>query len=358
MKAKEIEQLALSDSETKDVITPHAFKIEQALLGIPLATPIKRAMAMIIDVTLIFMAAKLSATLIAFVAAMAFYKGTAQQYLPKMSSFWRRALKLFAASFLFVSALTVLSLAIDFFEDDNAIQGIQIEKAQRNDELSEHDKSIIRTYLAQTGDGKNCDDVCQSAARANLVGQLPALAEIEDVGGIEVTRTLLQLMAIDDEPIAADDFKNNDTELKSISGEASDESNIVEKAVTKSEKSKPVTSILQWGKGIIQDLGLGFGWAAVYFTLFSLLWRGQTPGKKVCNIRVVALSGEPLGLLDCFGRYGGYGAGFATGLLGFLQVYWDPNRQAIQDKISATVVIQGNLDQPVNVETVVEAVKY
>ncbi|MDO6547561.1 RDD family protein [Pseudoalteromonas carrageenovora] len=357
MKAKEIEQLALSDSETKDVITPYAFKIDQALLGIPLATPIKRAMAMIIDVTLIFMAAKLSATLIAFVAAMAFYKGTAQQYLPKMSSFWRRALKLFAASFLFVSALTMLSLAIDFFEDDNAIQGIQIEKAQRNDELSEHDKSIIRTYLAQTGDGKNCDDVCQSVARANLVSQLPALAEIEDVGGIEVTRTLLHLMAIDDEPIAADDFKNNNTELKSISGEVADESNITEKAGTKSEKTKPVTSILQWGKGIIQDLGLGFGWAAVYFTLFSLLWRGQTPGKKVFNIRVVALSGEPLGMLDCFGRYGGYGAGFATGLLGFLQVYWDPNRQAIQDKISATVVIQGSVNQVVNAKTVEETVK-
>ncbi|TMO76818.1 RDD family protein [Pseudoalteromonas sp. S3776] len=356
MKTKQIDQLALSDSETKDVITPYAFKIDQALLGIPLASPSIRAMAMTIDVALIFMAAKLSATLIAFVAAMAFYKGTAQQYLPKMSSFWRRALKLFAASFLFVSALTVLSLAIDFFEDDTAIQGIQIEQAQQNDELSEHDKSIIRTYLAQTDDDKNCDDVCQSVALANLVGQLPALAEIENVGGIEVTHTLLQLMAIDDEPMAADDFKNNGTELKSISGEASDESNIVEKADTKSEKTKPVTSILQWGKGIIQDLGLGFGWAAVYFTLFSLLWRGQTPGKKVCNIRVVALSGEPLGMLDCFGRYGGYGAGFATGLLGFLQVYWDPNRQAIQDKISATVVIQGSVNQVVNVKTVKETV--
>ncbi|TMO74473.1 RDD family protein [Pseudoalteromonas sp. S3785] len=356
MKTKQIEQLALSDSETKDVITPYAFKIDQALLGIPLASPSKRAMAMTIDVALIFMAAKLSATLIAFVATMAFYKGTAQQYLPKMSSFWRRALKLFAASFLFVSALTVLSLAIDFFEDDNAIQGIQIENAQQNDELSEHDKSIIRTYLAQTDDDKNCDDACQSVARANLVGQLPALAEIENVGGIEVTRTLLHLMAIDDEPMAADDFKNNETELESISGEVTHKSNITEKAETKSAQTKPVTSILQWGKGIIQDLGLGFGWAAVYFTLFSLLWRGQTPGKKVCNIRVVALSGEPLGMLDCFGRYGGYGAGFATGLLGFLQVYWDPNRQAIQDKISATVVIQGSVNQVVNVKTVEETV--
>lgn len=95
----------------------------------------------------------------------------------------------------------------------------------------------------------------------------------------------------------------------------------------------------------------------MYFTLFSLLWRGQTPGKKVCNIRVVALSGEDLSLWDAFGRYGGYGAGFATGLLGFLQVYWDPNRQAIQDKISATVVIKGSLNQPVTTQTIEDAIK-
>ncbi|MDO6538052.1 RDD family protein [Alteromonas stellipolaris] len=348
MKADEIEQLALSDSETRDVITPYAFKVDQALLGIPLAPPVKRAMAMVIDVILIFMAAKLSATLIAFVAAMAFYKGTAQQYLPKMSSFWRRALKLFAASFLFVSTLTVLSLAIDFFEGDSTIQGTQINKAEQKEELSEHDKSIIRTYLAQTGDDKNCDDICQSAASANLVTQLPELAEIEDVGNSQVTRALLHLMVIaDGEAIAAGDgVKNLDLAPESISDEVTNESN-----------TTPVTSVLQWGKGIIQDLGLGFGWAAVYFTLFSLLWRGQTPGKKVCNIRVVSLSGEPLGMLDCFGRYGGYGAGFATGLLGFLQVYWDPNRQAIQDKISATVVIQGSVNQVVTAKTVADAVK-
>ena len=346
MKANEKERSALSGSETRDVITPYAFKVDHALLGIPLATPIKRALAMIIDVILIFMAAKLSATLIAFVAAMAFYKGTAQQYLPKMSPFWRRALKLFAASFLFVSSLTVLSLAIDFFEGDSAIQGIQIEETEGKDELSEHDKSIIRTYLAQTDNDKNCDEICQSAASANLVAQLPELAEIEDAESTQFTRSLLHLMAIAGEDShAAEDSKNTDLVPESIAGEVTNESS-----------TTPVTSILQWGKGIIQDLGLGFGWAAVYFTLFSLLWRGQTPGKKVCNIRVVSLSGEPLGMLDCFGRYGGYGAGFATGLLGFLQVYWDPNRQAIQDKISATVVIQGSVNQVVDAQTVADAV--
>ena len=78
---------------------------------------------------------------------------------------------------------------------------------------------------------------------------------------------------------------------------------------------------------------------SLYFTLFTSLWNGQTPGKKVTGIKVLQLDGTPLSIIDSFGRYGGYAAGLATGFLGFLQVYWDPNRQAIHDKISATVVI-------------------
>ncbi|GAA74592.1 RDD family protein [Pseudoalteromonas sp. BSi20480] len=335
MKAKEIEQLELSKTETREVITPYAFKVDNALLGIPLATPLKRALAIVIDVALIFVAAKLSATLIAFVAAMAFYKGTAQQYLPKMSNVWRRILKIMAASILFVSALAVLSIGIDYLEDDNSeigsvIQGVKIEDEIQLTELEKH---RVNAYLIEVVD-ESCEQSCQQNALDNLIGQVPKLAEMDDLQSPQLARALLQLLVLS-------------------------ENNEIKPAQLIEEKPAQTTtnSILQWGKGIIQDLGLGFGWAAVYFTLFSLLWRGQTPGKKVCNIRVVALNGEPLGLLDCFGRYGGYGAGFATGLLGFLQVYWDPNRQAIQDKISATVVIQGSVKQIVNLETVEETVK-
>ncbi|MDN3652893.1 RDD family protein [Thalassotalea ponticola] len=102
---------------------------------------------------------------------------------------------------------------------------------------------------------------------------------------------------------------------------------------------RPVYSIIEYVKAIIDDLGLGFGWAALYFTVFTSWWQGQTPGKRLMGIRVLQLDGTPLSVWDSFGRYGGYGAGIATGLLGFLQIYWDPNRQAIHDKISATVVI-------------------
>ena len=61
--------------------------------------------------------------------------------------------------------------------------------------------------------------------------------------------------------------------------------------------------------------------------------------KKICGIKVIKLDGSDLNLWEAFGRYGGYTAGFATGLMGFIQVYWDPNRQAIQDKISGTLVV-------------------
>lgn len=98
-------------------------------------------------------------------------------------------------------------------------------------------------------------------------------------------------------------------------------------------------SILAWLQGIAADLGLGFGWAAFYFSIFTAWWRGQTPGKRLLGIQVIKLDGSSLNLWESFGRYGGYGAGIATGLLGFLQIYWDPNRQAIQDKISETLVI-------------------
>lgn len=100
-------------------------------------------------------------------------------------------------------------------------------------------------------------------------------------------------------------------------------------------------SLIEWAKGIIADLGLGFGWAALYYSVFTAWFNGKTPGKRLMHIQVLKLDGNGLTLWESFGRYGGYGAGLATGLLGFLQICWDPNRQAIQDKISETLVIQG-----------------
>ncbi|OYU46835.1 MAG: hypothetical protein CFE44_00115 [Burkholderiales bacterium PBB4] len=91
-----------------------------------------------------------------------------------------------------------------------------------------------------------------------------------------------------------------------------------------------------------ESLGVGFGWAIAYFALVPTWLQGQTLGKKLLGLRVVELTGKPLTVRVCFSRYGGYVAGMATGGFGFAQILWDDNRQAIQDKVAHTVVIDLN----------------
>jgi uncharacterized RDD family membrane protein YckC len=79
---------------------------------------------------------------------------------------------------------------------------------------------------------------------------------------------------------------------------------------------------------------------------------GQTLGKRLLGIRVRRLDGQPLNWWVAFERAGGYAAGFATGLLGFAQVYWDANRQCIHDRIVGTVVVRDGAPRVRNWESV------
>ena len=58
------------------------------------------------------------------------------------------------------------------------------------------------------------------------------------------------------------------------------------------------------------------------------------------------------GFFAAFERAGGYAAGLATGLLGFAQVFWDANRQAIHDRIVGTVVALDPPDKVLDWESV------
>lgn len=99
-------------------------------------------------------------------------------------------------------------------------------------------------------------------------------------------------------------------------------------------------SVLGLLSALAQDLGIGFGLSGLYFTAFLALWKGRTPGKRLFRIEVVRLSGDRIGWWASFSRFGGYAAGLATGLLGFLQIFWDANRQGIHDRIAGTVVVR------------------
>jgi hypothetical protein len=89
----------------------------------------------------------------------------------------------------------------------------------------------------------------------------------------------------------------------------------------------------------VDKIGLSYFWAAVYFTLLPIVWPGQTPGKRIMGLQVIELTGKRLTPLILFKRFGGYAAGLATGGAGYVQLIWDSNRQAIQDKTAHTVVI-------------------
>jgi hypothetical protein len=78
----------------------------------------------------------------------------------------------------------------------------------------------------------------------------------------------------------------------------------------------------------------------LYFTAFTWLLRGFTPGKWLLRIRVLRLDDKRLTVWDSFGRAAGYSASIATLGLGFLEALWDPNRQAMHDRISRTVVVR------------------
>jgi hypothetical protein len=96
-------------------------------------------------------------------------------------------------------------------------------------------------------------------------------------------------------------------------------------------------------RSFLDELGFGFGWASLYFTVMLSWWKGQTIGKRLFRIRVLRLDGGSINWWVAFERAGGYAAGLATGLLGFAQIFWDANRQAIHDRIVGTVVA---LDPP------------
>ena len=86
-------------------------------------------------------------------------------------------------------------------------------------------------------------------------------------------------------------------------------------------------------------MGVSLGWIGIYFIASVAYFKGQTLGKHFLKIRIVRLNNKPIGFFFAFERFGGYAAGIATGLIGFFQMFWDANRQAIHDKIAGTVVI-------------------
>jgi uncharacterized RDD family membrane protein YckC len=81
--------------------------------------------------------------------------------------------------------------------------------------------------------------------------------------------------------------------------------------------------------------------AIAYFTYFQGGPTGQTPGKRMCNIRVIdANTGGPIGYARSLGRvlFAWLISSFLWNL-GYLWMIWDKEKQTWHDKVTSAVVV-------------------
>ena len=84
---------------------------------------------------------------------------------------------------------------------------------------------------------------------------------------------------------------------------------------------------------------ISFFVGAAYSIVLWVNWNGQTIGKKLLKIKVVAEDGKPVDYRTAILRYIGYIVSAVPLLIGFFWVLWDEKKQAWQDKIAKTYVV-------------------
>lgn len=350
--------------ENRQIITPYAFEVSPELLGTPLASPVRRACALLIDLGCIALLSDVSSVFLTALAATMFLIARHKLKKSQKSKPLRILFASLAGLMIVLFALSVFenkfentssnNTKISFDSDNAQNESVKIDTAEALGLTAKYAAKTFKTF--EKIDSGECPDVneCWQTVADELAVDLaqrdisPRNArdllekltdqaqqslseqELEKLYGaswqtFRATREAQNKPGVTSVPIVDDTMPQTEPNQLIDAG--------------KQNKSASSYSLIELVKGIVNDLGLGFGWAAFYFTALTTWLGGQTPGKKLLGIRVIKLDGSRLSLWESFERYGGYGAGLATGLLGFLQIFWDANRQAIQDKISETLVI-------------------
>jgi uncharacterized RDD family membrane protein YckC len=314
--------------DNKTIVTPYAFGVSDHLLNHPLASPSRRLCAIIVDLLCIAILSTLNATILAGLTAITFVRANIRLARQKRFKRTRIALSLVIAFLLYIVVYGTVTGLKGMNEDYLGIGMDEASTASFTTKLIE---------LGQCSDFECKRDVSTKLSEEMAITQIPQ-SEFEVIA-LEVLRGDQDLSEFERDMLVQE---NTDVFTRAREEEqqrlASLEANSDEPSTTSEPEHK--YSVFQWIKGTIKDFGIGFGWAALYFSALPTYWNGATPGKRLFGIYVVRLDGRTPSLWENFGRYGGYTAGFATGLMGFLQVLWDPNRQAIQDKISETLVLR------------------
>ncbi len=365
-----------SDRDPREIITPDAFSVAPELLGTPLARPWRRAVAMGIDLVAIAVLGSVGWFLLGLTVAFLSFRAALRPSAGVLGKSAR--VTMFGSLGLFVLVLTIGGSWIKLSDDSPialdtggivtglglaevgglAADAIAITSADTEAEMREATKSFAQRLDKQ---GATADEIREAlegmaagkdepwaidAARAGLVdAKLAAFEARADESNADslALAYAAALQAGDSvriaelrEPVssalAADRLERQQRRIETLQG-----SNAKLEEDLENEREKGLIGLLL---RVADDVGLGFGWAGLYFTIFLAYWSGRTPGKKLMRIRVVRLDGKSIGVWVSFNRFGGYAASVFTGLLGFFEMFWDRNRQALQDHIAQTVVVR------------------
>ncbi|MET0398928.1 MAG: RDD family protein [Longimicrobiaceae bacterium] len=382
--------------DPRSVITPDAFSVAPHLLGLPLASPRRRAAAMAIDLILVsFLVNVGGGVLFGLALAWVFFRVAARKGPRVVPRPVRVGAAVLGALVLFGAGSALWDRVADRMGDEEAASGsegnreaaralqvasrvvgsegqagkalragselIALRTADTEEEAFTHASAFaagmkaagrpdaeIRESLADAA-AEVDDAAVRAGVRRVLAGEggavaaapspdslVRAYAAALEAGDTAAARTL-RPQAVG--ALAADTLGTLRAELAAARAEK-------ERLDDELKEERASIGVLAWVGKVADELGLGFGWTGLYFTAFLALWRGQTPGKRVLGMRVVRLNGAPIGWWAAFERFGGYAASIFTGLLGFAQILWDRNRMALHDKISETVVVREGEPRP------------
>ncbi len=296
--------MATTSRDPRTIVTPDAFSVDPPLLGTPLASPSRRGVALLIDIFLVVLITAVTSGVwfILGVVAAAFFLARATK--PGKNDRASKVFRLFLGC-MGVSALSftaVVFLGIRYMNQATDDSGI----AFSMEDLSS--PSVDEPIAAGQDD--------PLGGQAGLeVAELPDLSLAEAI------------------ELAGDTIGELEQDLARANRDLEDTRAELDEALQQG-------GLIGWLTSRVDSLGFGLGWWTLYFAILMPWMKGQTPGKRALGVRVVRLDGQPVTWWHAFERAGGYAAGLATGTLGFMQVYWDANRQAIHDKVAGTVVIR------------------
>jgi uncharacterized RDD family membrane protein YckC len=367
--------------DPRQIITPDAFSVAPELLGLPLAHPWRRLVAILIDLSLIALLANARGVLFALAAGVFLFwlafRGRKQTTSSKLA---RGTLGCLGAFIVFVTVTAIwVSNMVDedtvlFTTDGPSGEGIAVtvgavtdftsllgaqdtaEAAVAADRIVDRlreqgiSSEQMRAVLEEVSEGE--DDALvgvieRAISTADTVPVEPVspmsldslLAAYEGARARGDTVELARLGPRLGTRLAAGELANREREIVRLTARnerLSADLGATEQAL-EAERNR---GIIQTIIGFLDEMGLGIGWSGLYFTFMTAFFRGRTAGKRLLGIRVLRLDGKPISYWVAFERFGGYAASLFTGMEGFLRILWDRNRQGLEDKLAETVVIR------------------